>query len=103
MIENQRLIPLSAEYLKTSEDARAVNLMDYGLQLGRRFRALKFWFVLRYFGRERVIEILRSHIGWAREFVSCVEADPKFERRWRRCRGLFPLSRHERSEPVWTW
>jgi aromatic-L-amino-acid decarboxylase len=53
--------------------------MDYGLQLGRRFRALKFWFVLRYFGRERIAAILRSHILWAQEFAGWVEADPRFE------------------------
>jgi aromatic-L-amino-acid decarboxylase len=75
----RRAFSLAAEYLKTAEDAHAVNLMDYGLQLGRRFRALKFWFILRYFGRERIIEILRSHLGWAREFASWVEADPDFE------------------------
>lgn len=75
----RRAFSLAAEYLKTAEDAYAVNLMDYGLQLGRRFRALKFWFVLRYFGHERIIEILRSHVGWAREFASWVEADPDFE------------------------
>ncbi len=75
----RRAFSLAAEYLKTSEDGRAVNLMDYGLQLGRRFRALKFWFILRYFGHERIIEILRSHVAWAREFASWVEADPDFE------------------------
>lgn len=75
----RRAFSLAAEYLKTSEDSRAVNLMDYGLQLGRRFRALKLWFILRYFGRQRVVEILRSHIGWAHEFASWVEADPRFE------------------------
>jgi aromatic-L-amino-acid decarboxylase len=75
----RRAFSLSAEYLKTSEDSRAINLMDYSLQLGRRFRALKLWFILRYFGRERVVEILRSHIGWAHEFAAWVEADPRFE------------------------
>ena len=43
------LIP---EYLRTAGDPRAVNLMDYGVPLGRRFRALKLWFVMRFFGRE---------------------------------------------------
>jgi aromatic-L-amino-acid decarboxylase len=75
----RRAFSLSAEYLKTSEDSRAINLMDYSLQLGRRFRALKLWLILRYFGRERVVEILRSHIGWAHEFAAWVEADPRFE------------------------
>lgn len=75
----RRAFSLAAEYLRTAEDERAINLMDYGLQLGRRFRALKFWFILRYFGRERIIGILRSHIGWAHEFASWVEADARFE------------------------
>jgi aromatic-L-amino-acid decarboxylase len=75
----RRAFSLGAEYLKTSEDSRAVNLMDYSLQLGRRFRALKLWFILRYFGRDRVVEILRSHIAWASEFARWLEADKRFE------------------------
>ena len=43
---------LVPEYLKTSDDAAVKNGMDYGIQLGRRFRALKLWFVIRYFGLE---------------------------------------------------
>jgi aromatic-L-amino-acid decarboxylase len=70
---------LVPEYLRTHDDPRAVNLMDYGIPLGRRFRALKLWFVMRWFGRERVEEILRSHIGWTRELREAVEADPRFE------------------------
>jgi aromatic-L-amino-acid decarboxylase len=75
----RRAFSVSAEYLKTSEDSRAVNLMDYSLPLGRRFRALKLWFILRYFGRDRVVEILRSHIAWAGEFARWLEADRRFE------------------------
>ena len=41
--------------------------MDYGVPLGHRFRSLKFWFLLRYFGRERLQQILRSHIAWAQK------------------------------------
>ena len=52
----RRAFSLVPEYLRTAEDPRAVNLMDYGVPLGRRFRALKFWFVLRYFGREGIAE-----------------------------------------------
>jgi aromatic-L-amino-acid decarboxylase len=58
------LIP---EYLKTGEDNRAVNFMDYGVPLGRRFRALKLWFVMRYFGRDGVAAILRNQVQWASE------------------------------------
>ncbi len=70
------LIP---EYLKTSEEDTVKNGMDYGIQLGRRFRSLKFWFVIRYFGRERLVEMLREHCRLARLFASWVEASPDFE------------------------
>src|SRR5262249_28117838 len=56
---------LTPEYLKTQEDPRAHNLMDYGVPLGHRFRALKLWFVMRYFGRERIETMVRQHIAWA--------------------------------------
>jgi aromatic-L-amino-acid/L-tryptophan decarboxylase len=47
--------------------------------LGHRFRALKFWFVLRYFGREGLQAILRSHLQMAKDFASWVEKDSRFE------------------------
>ncbi len=70
---------LVPSYLRTGQDARAVNLMDYGVPLGRRFRALKLWFVMRWFGRRKVEEILRAHIHWAKELAAEIEADPRFE------------------------
>jgi len=76
----RRAFSLSPDYLKTQDDPRAHNLMDYGVPLGHRFRALKLWFVMRYFGRERVEAMLRSHIRWAQDFAALVDAHPKFER-----------------------
>jgi aromatic-L-amino-acid decarboxylase len=78
----RRAFSLVPEYLRVKEqqDARSVNLMDYGVPLGRRFRALKFWFVLRYFGRQGIERLLRAHIVWAQEFAGWVDADPRFER-----------------------
>jgi len=70
---------LVAEYLKTADDPGVKNGMDYGIQLGRRFRALKFWFVIRYFGREGMIARLREHCRLASLFASWVEASPEFE------------------------
>jgi len=70
---------LVPEYLRTAEHPRAVNFMDYGLQLGRRFRSLKLWFIMRYFGREGAAGIIRTHIGWARELAARIETDPGFE------------------------
>jgi aromatic-L-amino-acid decarboxylase len=71
------LIP---EYLKTSEDAIVENYMDYGIQLGRRFRALKFWFILRYFGAEGLSDRLRNHIRLGQLFAKWIDADHVFER-----------------------
>jgi aromatic-L-amino-acid decarboxylase len=70
---------LVPEYLRTAQDDQVVNLMDYGVALGRRFRSLKLWFVMRYFGHERMAGIIRSHIRMAREFASWVESDERFE------------------------
>lgn len=71
------LIP---EYLQTAQDPRAVNLMDYGVPLGRRFRALKLWFVLRSYGREGLVDVLRGHVRMAQELARWVDDDPSFER-----------------------
>lgn len=70
------LIP---EYLKTSEKESVRNGMDYGIQLGRRFRALKLWFVLRYFGQEGLQNRIREHCRLAALFASWVEASDDFE------------------------
>ena len=70
---------LVAEYLKTSDESTVKNGMDYGIQLGRRFRALKLWFVIRYFGSEGLIARLREHCRLAQLFASWVEASPDFE------------------------
>jgi aromatic-L-amino-acid decarboxylase len=68
---------LVAEYLKTSENVK--NGMDYGIQLGRRFRALKLWFVIRYFGVEGLQARLREHCRLARLFASWVQGGGDWE------------------------
>ena len=70
---------LVPEYLKTSEQATVKNGMDYGIQLGRRFRSLKLWFVIRYFGREGIIARLSEHIRLARLFGTWVEESENWE------------------------
>jgi len=70
---------LVPEYLKTSEQQPVKNGMDYGIQLGRRFRSLKLWFVIRYFGREGIIARLSEHVRLARLFASWVEESSDFE------------------------
>jgi aromatic-L-amino-acid/L-tryptophan decarboxylase len=55
------------------------NYMDYGLQLGRRFRALKLWFVLRHYGAKKIRRKLRAHIALAQEFAEWVRTEPGWE------------------------
>jgi aromatic-L-amino-acid decarboxylase len=68
---------LVPEYLRTPEDVYA--LSEYGPALGRRFRSLKLWAVLRVYGAERLREIQREHIRLARVFASLVEESPHWE------------------------
>jgi aromatic-L-amino-acid/L-tryptophan decarboxylase len=70
---------LVPEYLKTSDESSVKNGMDYGIQLGRRFRALKLWFVIRYFGREGLEARIREHCRLAELFASWIEESPDFE------------------------
>ncbi len=76
----RRALLLVPEYLRTDDEGAATNLMDYSIPMGRRFRSLKLWFVMRYFGREGVMEILRRHIQFAQRVAQAVDADPRFER-----------------------
>ncbi|MGC2238704.1 MAG: pyridoxal-dependent decarboxylase [Pyrinomonadaceae bacterium] len=73
----KKTFALVPEYLKTNETVN--NQMDYGIQLGRRFRSLKLWFVMRYFGRDGLIERIREHCRLARLFASWVEQSENFE------------------------
>jgi aromatic-L-amino-acid decarboxylase len=69
---------LVPDYLRTS-DVDVRNYMDYGVQLGRRFRALKLWFVLRAFGRDGIVDRIREHIRLAHEFERWVRETPDWE------------------------
>jgi aromatic-L-amino-acid/L-tryptophan decarboxylase len=69
---------LVPEYLRTDE-AGATNLMDLGVQLGRRFRSLKLWMVIRAFGVEGLRERIREHCALARWLKEAIEATPGFE------------------------
>ena len=75
----RRAFSLTPEYLKTAEGDSVTNGMDYTLQLGRRFRALKFWMIVRHYGVEGLRAVIREHIRLARMFVSLVEKDSRFE------------------------
>jgi len=75
----KRALSLVPEYLRTQQQDEAANLMDYGVALGRRFRALKLWYVLRAFGVEGIQERIREHLRLADRFRGWIEADPDFE------------------------
>ena len=67
------------EYLRTAYDADVVNFRDWGIQLGRRFRALKLWFVIRSYGVEGLRAVIRRHVALAQELAAWIDADPDFE------------------------
>ena len=71
---------LTPDYLSTPEAGQVRNLMDTGVQLGRRFRALKLWAVLRYFGASGLRTRLAEHMRLARLFADWVDASDHFER-----------------------
>src|SRR5206468_2081535 len=75
----KRAFSLVPEYLVTREQDDVVNYMDYGVQLGRRFRALKLWMVIRAFGVEGLADRLRAHCALARTFADWVEASAEWE------------------------
>ena len=74
----RRAFSLAADYLVTFETG-VHNYMDYGLQLGRRFRALKLWFALRTYGVHGMQERLRRHIALAQELASWIDAEPGWQ------------------------
>ncbi len=67
-------------YLRTQHDADVVNYRDWGIPLGRRFRALKLWFVLRSYGAEALRTLIRHHIALGHELAAWVDAAPDWER-----------------------
>ena len=67
--ETFSLVP---EYLKTPDSAE-INYMDYGLQLGRRFRALKLWMVMEHYGIERMRGVLRDHVAFAQRLAAALQ------------------------------
>lgn len=75
----RRVFALVPDYL-SGDSARAdIDYMDYGVQLGRRFRAIKAWFVWRSFGREGIAARIREHLRLARLFAQWLKKDGRFE------------------------
>jgi len=76
----ERTLAIDPTYLQTDQDPFVHNYRDWGIPLGRRFRALKLWFVLRSFGARRLREMVAAHIALAQEFAAWIDADAEWER-----------------------
>ncbi|MDQ6654692.1 MAG: pyridoxal-dependent decarboxylase [Verrucomicrobiota bacterium] len=75
----RKVFTLVPEYLRGDAAGAEINYMDYGVQLGRRFRALKAWMVWRTFGRAGMAARIREHMRLAQLFTDWVNDDPQFE------------------------
>ena len=75
----RRAFALVPEYLRKPEQEKVRSGSDYGVQLGRRFRALKLWMIIRYFGREGLAARIREHCRLAQLFASWVEKSAEWE------------------------
>jgi len=70
-------LAVTPSYLSSEQTGQ--NLMDVGLALGRRFRALKLWFVFRWYGTEGIQDMIRRHCSLACEFADWLEGDSRFD------------------------
>lgn len=74
-----RALSIQPAYLKTREGDQVTDFRDWGVQLGRRFRALKLWFVLRSYGVKGLQAFIRQHVQWAKELAQDIEKAEDFE------------------------
>ncbi len=75
----QRTLSITPEYLKTREHEDIVNFSEWSVQLGRRFRALKVWFLFRAYGVSGLQEMIRNHVQWSVKLARRLEAESDFE------------------------
>ena len=74
-----RTLAIHPEYLKTHGHDGIINYSEWSVPLGRRFRALKIWFLLRYHGLEGLRTMIRNHVAWSVELSERLAAEPDFE------------------------
>jgi aromatic-L-amino-acid decarboxylase len=74
-----RTLTILPEYLKTRERSQVIDYRDWSVPLGRRFRALKLWFVIRAYGVHEIRRMIAAHIVLASEVAGWIDAAPDFE------------------------
>ena len=74
-----RAFTLVPEYLRTREDEEVVNYNDYGVQLGRKFRALKLWMIIRAFGVDGLSALIREHCLMASDLARTIASTPSWK------------------------
>jgi aromatic-L-amino-acid/L-tryptophan decarboxylase len=74
-----RTLTVLPAYLQSREAGEVIDYRDWGVPLGRRFRALKLWFVIRSYGVDRLKAMLRDHIAWTAELAEAIRSEPDFE------------------------
>ncbi|MGV3548672.1 pyridoxal phosphate-dependent decarboxylase family protein [Rhizobium sp.] len=77
--EQVQTLAIQPEYLKTHGHDGIINYSEWSVPLGRRFRALKIWFLLRYHGLEGLRTMIRNHVTWSAELCERLAAEPDFE------------------------
>lgn len=74
-----RTLAIKPEYLKTHGTDGIINYSEWSIPLGRRFRALKLWFLLRAYGLDGLRTMIRNHVAWSRALATRLAAHPDFE------------------------
>lgn len=75
----RQTLAIRPDYLRTHGQQAVTDYSEWSIPLGRRFRALKLWFLLRYYGLERLRQMIRNHVTWARALARRLESEPDFE------------------------
>ena len=74
-----KTLAMRADYLLTTSDQDIIDYSEWSIPLGRRFRALKLWFLMRSYGMEGLRNRLRNHVNWAEDLAEKLRAHPRFE------------------------
>ncbi|WP_418591738.1 pyridoxal phosphate-dependent decarboxylase family protein [Ponticoccus sp. (in: a-proteobacteria)] len=75
----RQTLAIRPEYLRSHAHAEVTDYSEWTIPLGRRFRALKLWFLLRYYGLEHLRQMVRNHVTWSRALARRLESEPDFE------------------------